>query len=110
MPTTLETMKELYDRANPEDKEKYLFAALIELKKVFCEKLNEVHAEMKSVKDQCACRERTCSKMNEEKFVTKKQAKIFGILLVALVAGIAIGGGVLTWKEILMRSLPHILR
>lgn len=86
----IEALRKLWETASVDQREEYLFEALISLHE-------NVKSGFREMKKTCLCRQAEC----EQNFVKRKQAKIFGILIIVFAIGLGIGAGYLTWVEFL---------
>lgn len=120
MPGDLETIKEMFDEATIDEKSSFLFKALMALDKNMKdgfktgndaraeivgkvkEGFEKVDATLQSMTVTCGNQKNVCGK----KFVTKAQSRVFGLLVVVLVAGIGIGAGYITFFELFKKAIP----
>ena len=102
MPDTLESIKEMYEQASADERDKYLFKALQKINEDMKSGFSLVGLSIKDMKNTCAERKVCCKKT----FMTKLQAKIFGFLFLAFAIGVGIGTGLITWSELAKRAIP----
>uniref|UniRef100_A0A6M3IDZ8 Uncharacterized protein n=1 Tax=viral metagenome TaxID=1070528 RepID=A0A6M3IDZ8_9ZZZZ len=115
MPDTLENIKEMFDEASIDQKNVFLFGALINLHKDMQEGfksgrqarqdiINSVNSGFADLKKSCDCRQKKC----DNNFVTKKQSKVFGIMILVFSFGIGLGAGWITFYEAFKYAAPMI--
>ena len=98
MPDTLEAIKGMFDEASPNEKNDFLFKAIQKLD----DNIKQGFKEMKAV---CECRQKTC----KSNFVTKTQARIFGVMLLIFSFGIGLGAGWITFSEALKFTVGKVI-
>lgn len=102
MPGSLENIRHMWEKAEAGEKESFLFDALIVLQNTFCRKIDIVNRSIDDMTTRCECRQKDCDKI----YVSRSQAKLFGIILLIFAVGLAVGTGYLTVKEIMGYHLP----
>ena len=115
MPDSLENIKDMFAEANVDQKNVFLFKFLMNLHKDMHTEfqaghqarqdiIDSVNSGFNDLKGICDCRQKTCN----NNFVTKKQSKIFGIMILLLVFGVGLGAGWITFSEALRYANPII--
>jgi len=104
MPDNFDAMKDMWTSADSKQREDYLFRSLVLLNEKISENQKTIITKIGELFKQCKCRQIECQKQ----FVTRRQAKIFGIFLVIFVAGVGIGTGYIAWIELLKQSIRFI--
>jgi hypothetical protein len=92
----LESIKEMFDEASIDEQNRFLFKVLMGLRDEMRKGFDGVNTSIGEMKNACDCRKGNCL----EAFVTKKQSRIFGIMVALFAAGLGIGTGVITWLEL----------
>ena len=98
MPNSLDAIKGMFDEASPDEKEQFLFKALQKID----DNMKVGFTEMKKV---CECRKKACN----NSFVTKKESRIFGIMLLVFSFGIGLGAGWITFTEAIKFAAPVVI-
>ena len=98
MPDTLEAIKRMFDEAEADEKSEFLFTALQKID----ENMKAGFREMKAI---CECRKKVCN----DNFVTKTQARIFGLMILLLSFGFGLGAGWITFSDTVKVVIPKIL-
>lgn len=96
-PDSIEAIQGLWDLADSSTRERYLLNAFNILQKNICREIQILHQEIKSMKISCECRIKDC----KGEFVTRKQARLFGIIFLLCVGCFLVGGGIITWNELI---------
>ena len=131
-PDSFETIENMYMKAKPSEKDKYLFKALQILQSTTLKKIEGLHDKMimgfenvnkqiimidkKCPFRQGLCEERfkitedkftkqvenkaNCFKLREKGYITRKQAFVAGIIIVAFSAGVSLGTGAISAWEV----------
>ena len=94
MGKSIGTIRKLFETASVDEKMEYLFEAM-------AQGFSDVNEKLTTIEKHCECRQESCRKA----FITKNQAKVFGVIVLALSSGIAIGTGLIAWHEIILPSL-----
>ena len=97
MSDTFDAVKELWENASPEDREKYLFKALGCFRK-------EVMDELKKQCGVCSSRIIEC----DNRYITKRQAVWSAFIILALALGLGLGTGYITFKEFVSHAISKI--
>jgi len=113
MPDTLESIKKLYDNASADERMTYLFEGMIKLNDNMKIGFLSVDTSIKNMQKVCVERKIECNKEFDIKicgkdFVTRKQAKIAGIIILALATGMGIGAGWITFAEAFRYAIPIV--
>jgi len=120
MPKTLESVKNLFDTASDRERSDYLLVAMTILRDEMRVSFELIKGEVKMINQRCLVRREICEEAINEKifdavdpieeqnkdFITKKQAKVYGIIILAFSIGIGIGTGAITWWELMRRGIP----
>ena len=96
MPDSLESIKDIFDEASADEKNKFLFKAIMGLREEMRKGFADVNTSIDGMKTACECRKTKCF----EVFVTKNQSRIFGVMVALFAAGLGIGTGIITWLEL----------
>ena len=113
MPDSLASIKDLWEKSKPEDKERYLFKALEVINENMKLGLNKISLDVSSIRRTCEFRKALCDevinkkiKNKTDKLITKTQAKIGGIIVLVFSIGLGIGAGYIKWNEIILKVIP----
>lgn len=88
----------MFDEASVNEKSDFLFKALQKID-------DNVKAGFIEMKQVCECRKKACG----DTFVTKKQSRIFGIIVIVFSFGVGLGAGWITFTEAVKFAAPVVL-
>jgi len=121
MPDSLEAIKSIFDNVQDDKKRSdYLLQAIVLLRDEMRVSFDRINGQVNMINTKCLARREICEETinakitaakkpiceRNKQFLTKSEAKVYGYLFLALSVGIGIGTGIITWAELLRRSIP----